>query len=131
MLLMVESCTIIESTVRPEKKGIGPFENEGDSNLFLRNGIETISKVENTDEELKAEIESLIDFHRARAERHPKTFLTHADANPTNILVKGDRVVGLIDFEMSGFYPEYWEWTTATNQQMDDLWRKILCDRPY
>jgi hypothetical protein len=58
-------------------------------------------------------------------------------------------VVGLIDFEMSGLYPEYWEWTTAMNfhpikgwqeeihnfltsqeQQMDDLWRKVFRDGP-
>lgn len=39
--------------------------------------------------------------------------LTHADLSPRNIIVNGDQVVGIIDWEMSGFYPEYWEYAKA------------------
>lgn len=39
--------------------------------------------------------------------------LTHNDFAPRNILVKGDRVVALLDWENAGFYPEYWEYVKA------------------
>lgn len=47
---------------------------------------------------------------------------THADLNPRNILVdkfRGPdgswswRVTGIVDWESSGYYPEYWEYTKA------------------
>ena len=38
-----------------------------------------------------------------------ETKFTHADLNPTNILVRGGHVVGVIDCECAGWYPEYWE----------------------
>jgi predicted unusual protein kinase regulating ubiquinone biosynthesis (AarF/ABC1/UbiB family) len=45
---------------------------------------------------------------------HAKTHricFTHADLNPTNILVKDGKLAGLIDWQFSGWYPEYWEYT--------------------
>ena len=35
-------------------------------------------------------------------------------------MVKDGKVVALIDFELSGFYPEYWEYTTAMNVNRND-----------
>ncbi len=43
----------------------------------------------------------------------PPPVFTHADLNPFNILVQGDRIIGLIDWEFSGWYPHYWEYTSA------------------
>ncbi|KAJ5212663.1 Aminoglycoside phosphotransferase [Penicillium cinerascens] len=42
-----------------------------------------------------------------------KIVLTHADLSPRNIIVKGDKITGIIDWEMAGFYPEYWEYIKA------------------
>lgn len=45
---------------------------------------------------------------------HAKTHricFTHADLNSTNILVKDGRLAGLLDWQFSGWYPEYWEYT--------------------
>lgn len=39
--------------------------------------------------------------------------LTHADLSPRNIIVSGDQVAGILDWEMAGFYPEYWEYIKA------------------
>ncbi|KAF3491081.1 uncharacterized protein GIQ15_00598 [Arthroderma uncinatum] len=39
--------------------------------------------------------------------------LTHSDLAPRNILVRGDKVVALLDWEMAGYYPEYWEYVKA------------------
>jgi aminoglycoside phosphotransferase (APT) family kinase protein len=36
--------------------------------------------------------------------------LTHGDLVPRNMLVKDERIVGIIDWEMESFYPEYWEY---------------------
>jgi serine/threonine protein kinase len=35
---------------------------------------------------------------------------THGDISPSNIIVEQSRIVGLIDWEFSGWYPEYWEY---------------------
>lgn len=46
----------------------------------------------------------------------PKTdryVFTHGDLMPRNILVKDGNVVGIIDWEVAGFYPEYWEYAKA------------------
>lgn len=44
--------------------------------------------------------------------RH-EVVLTHSDFSPRNIIVRGDQVVGIIDWEMAGFYPDYWEYIKA------------------
>ena len=129
--------------------GMGPFKTEREFNLFLRNGNEN---TENTkDEKLKLRLDTLIEMHKEVEGRHLKTVFTHGDLSISNFLVKDGKVVGLIDFEMSGFYPEYWEYTTARNtnyvkgwreeigrfltpypkeSEMDDLWRQLFCDGP-
>lgn len=46
----------------------------------------------------------------------PKTeriVLTHGDFVPRNILVREGNVVAIVDWEMAGFYPEYWEYAKA------------------
>ncbi|KAJ5719781.1 kinase-like protein [Penicillium malachiteum] len=39
--------------------------------------------------------------------------LTHGDLSSLNILVRGDYIVGIIDWETAGWYPSYWEYTSA------------------
>jgi thiamine kinase-like enzyme len=79
-------------------------------------------------EELK--FSSVADFHRymtsnvhAVAQQEAKTshdksheaVFTHADLNPRNILADPDtgKITGIVDWECSGWYPEYWEYTKA------------------
>lgn len=38
---------------------------------------------------------------------------THNDIAPRNILVRDAKVVGIVDWEFAGFYPEYWEYVKA------------------
>ncbi|KAI1397570.1 kinase-like protein [Hypoxylon fuscum] len=38
---------------------------------------------------------------------------THADLNLANILIRGNQVVSIVDWECSGWYPPYWEYTSA------------------
>ncbi|KAI0888288.1 kinase-like domain-containing protein [Annulohypoxylon maeteangense] len=49
-----------------------------------------------------------------------KSVFTHGDVRPANIVVDSDdsgkwQVTGIIDWERSGFYPEYWESIKITN----------------
>ncbi|KKZ60489.1 hypothetical protein EMCG_04853 [[Emmonsia] crescens] len=63
---------------------------------------------------------------------------THGDLKKTNIMVKQDSenadtytVTGIIDWEDSGFYPEYYECTTLSNGQSidhDDDWYLYVPD---
>jgi hypothetical protein len=41
--------------------------------------------------------------------------LTHNDFDPRNILVQGTKVVSILDWEFSGYYPEYWEYCKAVS----------------
>lgn len=89
----------------------GPFVDED----AFREGIATAlrSYVENDGQD-PAWVEQVVDFVNA-IPRNRKIVLTHGDFVPRNILVSkdGDRVVGIVDWEMAGFYPEYWEYCKA------------------
>lgn len=131
------------------EKGLGPFPNEAAFNLFLRNGVSNIDSI--ADQGSQAEIQKLIEMHTASEKGNIGTVFTHGDVSLSNILVKEGKVVGIVDWEMSGWYPRYWEYTTAINthyikgwreeigkfldewpqeKEMDDLWRKHYCDGP-
>lgn len=52
---------------------------------------------------------------------HPIVF-THGDLKPHNIHVKGPRVTGFLDWESAGWYPDYWDFTTALRFAREDFW---------
>ncbi|KAI0651065.1 kinase-like protein [Trametes meyenii] len=54
----------------------------------------------------------------SRAKTHRICF-THADLAARNILVKDGRLSGILDWEFSGWYPEYWELTTMESQMLN------------
>lgn len=96
--------------------GFGPFANETDFHNFLHFGLQKDFKILTpstwvTEEERK-EMKRMVDLQDGKAH---KICFTHGDINSSNILVKGGKIVGLIDFEYAGFYPEYWEYTCAMN----------------
>ncbi|CAG8092193.1 unnamed protein product [Penicillium salamii] len=43
--------------------------------------------------------------------RQYRSLFTHADLHPSNIIIDHGRLSGIVDWESSGFYPEYWEFT--------------------
>lgn len=43
----------------------------------------------------------------------PPPVFTHCDLSPWNIIVRDGNIVGIIDWEFSGWYPHYWEYTAA------------------
>lgn len=61
-----------------------------------------------------------INFLRSLIPTYPqKCVFTHGDLRPANIIVRQSdttwNVVGVVDWERSGFYPEYWEAVKMTN----------------
>jgi len=42
-----------------------------------------------------------------------KIVFTHSDVAPSNILVNEGYVVGIVDWQDAGLYPEYWGYATA------------------
>lgn len=80
----------------------GPFHSIQDFHRHLREGIEF-------DPGLNPEIQGLI---RQHDKSWPLKF-THGDLSSLNILIRGEDIVGIIDWETSGWYPSYWEYTTA------------------
>lgn len=55
-------------------------------------------------------LSELIEFHRNSGN---ELVLTHGDLSSLNILVQGDTVVGILDWETAGWFPPYWEYTCA------------------
>ncbi|KAJ5509996.1 Aminoglycoside phosphotransferase [Penicillium expansum] len=90
-----------------EQGGFGPYKTENEFNDGLIRAMtinETNSWVNHVSKLIRAMPSHL-------------TVLTHADFSPRNIIVRDDRVVGILDWEMAGFYPEYWEYIKAMYHQ--------------
>ena len=80
---------------------IGPFPNESAFNDHLVSVAEPYM-----DETTLPSIRALMrDDHRI--------VFTHGDLAPRNILVQGGKVVAIVDWEESGWYPEHWELVKA------------------
>lgn len=56
------------------------------------------------------EVEDLFEFYRNS--KHD-IVLTHGDLSSLNIMVVDGKITAIIDWETAGWYPSYWEYTTA------------------
>ncbi|KAK2765104.1 hypothetical protein FQN54_008803 [Arachnomyces sp. PD_36] len=94
----------------------GPFNSEADFNNHLYHiGVS---------QKLK---ESIALVHS----RTHRSYFTHSDLHPTNILVEGGKLSGIIDWECGAFKPEYWEFTKAMYgvwnlKPMEDMLRRAF-----
>jgi aminoglycoside phosphotransferase (APT) family kinase protein len=92
-----------------------PILSESQFNAFL------VSLLRNQQSEYIAQLaSSLRDDH--------KIVLTHSDLHPRNIIIRDGSVVGLIDWEAGGWYPEYWEYVKGLNnvEEVKDWWRYLI-----
>jgi len=55
----------------------------------------------------------VVRFIGALPQQHRRIVLTHNDLAPRNILLRDAKVVAIVDWELSGFYPGYWEYVKA------------------
>ncbi|CZT25430.1 uncharacterized protein RCC_11162 [Ramularia collo-cygni] len=88
----------------------GPFKTIQDFHFWLRDELRPSEAQNNRKDDDWLDIEKMAEMQNAP---WPPPVFTHADLNPFNILVRGDKVVGIIDWEFSGWYPFYWEYTSA------------------
>jgi aminoglycoside phosphotransferase len=78
----------------------GPFHNVDDFHSYLRIGGPPETWM----------YDSVVKTVHGRSGAY-RVKLTHADLNPTNIQYHNGRIMGIIDWECAGWYPEYWEYT--------------------
>ncbi|KAK2616253.1 hypothetical protein QQS21_000888 [Conoideocrella luteorostrata] len=63
--------------------------------------------------------------HISHGSRHQIVF-THRDLNMRNILMRNGKLSGVVDWETSGWYPEYWDYTKAHYiTRLHQRWLKI------
>lgn len=83
-------------------------------------------------------LEDLLDPYREMLPDDSPITFTHADLNPVNILVSQDspcRLIAIIDWEQSGWYPEYWEvakaeFTTWPDGEWQTDYLPLFLNRP-
>ncbi|EMD35876.1 hypothetical protein CERSUDRAFT_138627 [Gelatoporia subvermispora B] len=66
---------------------------------------------------------------RSRMSDDIRVTFTHGDFAPRNIIVRGDEVAAIIDWEHAGWYPEYWEYVKALYRPMgikDQSWNDTV-----
>jgi len=131
----VESCiggSLYDSRIPRGNPRFGPFKSIQDFHFWLRQDF--------TPESLKdrEQDQDWHDLQHMMSEQDglwsPPTF-THGDLNPSNVIVREGNVVGIIDWEFSGWYPQYWEYTSAwfgnvTRTEWQEILDKVL-DRPH
>jgi aminoglycoside phosphotransferase (APT) family kinase protein len=89
----------------------GPFANTQEFYSFLCNKLEKAPPTH-------PEVDEMIDLQN-RDWGQP--VFTYGDLNNLNILVRGDNIVGIVDWETAGWYPPYWEYTTALQVNIMNL----------
>lgn len=81
----------------------GPYESEADFNQGIITALKDIMA--------SGWVDTVCNM--VAALKGHEIVMTHGDLAPRNILVQGTKVVAVLDWEFSGFYPEYWEYVKA------------------
>ncbi|KAG6000195.1 hypothetical protein E4U43_001670 [Claviceps pusilla] len=90
----------------------GPFPSAREFHHWLREGAHPDQHPDHKDDDEDwLELKKMVDL-QDREEWEPPVF-THCDLNPTNIIVRDGNIVSIIDWEMSGWWPSYWEYTSV------------------
>ncbi|KAK6385490.1 hypothetical protein LTS17_001058 [Exophiala oligosperma] len=81
----------------------GPFADDDDFHRFLRNGVD----------EAPPGYPDITEMIQLQKQEWSSPVLTHGDLSSLNIMVHKGDITGIIDWETSGWWPPYWEYTTA------------------
>lgn len=109
----VESCvggSLYDSRLPHGTPRFGPFKTIQEFHLWLRNNTEATQIGDHVTEEDADGIKGMIVKQDGP---WSSPVFTHCDLNPSNILIRKNQIVGIIDWEFSGWYPPYWEYTSA------------------
>lgn len=97
----------------------GPFDSVHDFHDHLRHGLKY-------DPKFGERVGQLYDLHDQHEEL---PVFTHGDLSSLNVIVKDDQVVGIVDWETAGWLPLYWEYTTACQVNIRNLWWRDEVDK--
>ncbi|KID72304.1 protein kinase subdomain-containing protein, partial [Metarhizium brunneum ARSEF 3297] len=99
----VESCvggSLFDSRMpRPDRR-FGPFQSIQEFHLWLRDNLRP-SEAEKPEQAAEQDWKDVKDMAARQDGPWPRPVFTHGDLNPCNIIVRGDKVVGIIDWEFS------------------------------
>ncbi|KAF2765265.1 kinase-like protein [Teratosphaeria nubilosa] len=94
----------------------GPFQEIDAFHQYIRGGFNAVS------ENLPPGVNELIQLHDRK---WPDPVFTHGDLSSLNIMAEGDTITGIIDWETAGWFPYYWEYTTACQvNPQNTFWRE-------
>jgi Ser/Thr protein kinase RdoA (MazF antagonist) len=109
--------------------GFGPFANEADFHRFEGYGLQLEYDILGKEKAwIEAdEVDELRRMIEIQDGKNRKICFTRGDLNGANILVRKGKVAAIIDFDLSGFYPEYWEYTTAmVGISGEEFWKEEI-----
>lgn len=105
----------------PTARRFGPFEDINAFHRWLRRPHK------GADDAFPDEVNEMIKAHEETDWGQP--FFTHGDLSSFNIIVKDDKITGIIDWETAGWYPHYWEYTRASRVSPQNAWWVDYLDR--
>ena len=117
-------CSVIGTSLRSSRVPnhiMGPFKNEEELHDYL------LSPASGHGFTSTAEyIEVLAQANELRKYSHRITF-AHGDFKAHNILIGDDgHLSGFLDWESAGWYPEYWDFTTAMRYGKSSWWSQVV-----
>lgn len=113
-----------DSRIPKSKPRFGPFDTIQGFHCWLRDDLKLEEVMNQPETQDLKDIKDMIDMQDGP---WPRTVFTHGDLNPFNIIVRDDRVVGIIDWEFAGWYPNYWEYTSAwCGNVVRPTWQEML-----
>ncbi|KAI1453103.1 kinase-like protein [Annulohypoxylon moriforme] len=117
----IESCvggSLRDQRMAESNPRFGPFNTIDDFHLWLRRGLRIEDFPNGLVDCRERDWKDLKEMAARQDAPWEYPLFTHAELNPYNILVRGCQVVGIIDWEAAGWYPPYWEFTSACYLQI-------------
>ena len=103
-------------SVRVPNHSAGPFESEEELNEYL------IQPAWSGGLSSEAEYQEKLDIAKGMGTMSHRIVFSHGDLKPHNILVKDGHITGFLDWESAGWYPDYWDFTTALRATRETFW---------
>ncbi|KAH8586814.1 hypothetical protein B0O99DRAFT_656668 [Bisporella sp. PMI_857] len=130
----VESCvggSLYDSRIPRGSPRFGPFKSIQEFHSWLRQDLTPECLKDRQRDQDRHDLQHMLSVQDGP---WPLPTFSHGDLNPCNIIVRGGTVVGIIDWEFSGWYPHYWEYTSAwfgnaTRTEWQGILDKVL-DHP-
>lgn len=112
-------CSLLDTTIRSVRVPnhfAGPFESEAEFNEYL------IRPSWSGGFSSETAYNDALDVAKGMEKLAHRIVFTHGDLKHHNILVKDGHITVFLDWESAGWYPEYWDFTTALRFAREDFW---------